>query len=165
MPKKTAPTSEAVGDDQPAVKAAAKVAPKGEPVDLAKGDDPGPFDDLEPDTATEPAAQSEDDLDLDKPMTREEAEPELPTSMQAHSLRPLASSVQPHSLRNLDAPLVEEPERELPIFTPVHAMEQFEVAMGQYPNSCLKHMLAEWKSQEREARKFEERQRVRGDIP
>lgn len=153
MPKKTAPTSEAVGDDQPAVKAAAKVAPKDEPVDLAKDTDPGPFDDLETDTATEPAAQSEDDLDLDKPMTREEAEPELPTSMQAHSLR------------SLDAPLVEEPERELPIFTPVHAMEQFEVAMGQYPNSCLKHMLAEWKSQEREARKFEERQRVRGDIP
>lgn len=65
---------------------------------------------------------------------------------------------------DLDTPAAEEPEPELPIFTPVHAMEQFEAAMGQYPNSCLKHMLAEWKSQEREARKFEERQRVRGDI-
>jgi hypothetical protein len=58
-----------------------------------------------------------------------------------------------------------EGEPEPPIFTPVHAMEQFEQAMAAYPNSCLKHMLAEWKSQEREARKFEERQRVRGDIP
>lgn len=108
-----------------------KVTAKNEPVDLAKGNDPGPFDDLEPDTATEPAAQSEDDLDLDTPVT-EEDEPDT----------------------DIGKP-----------FTPVMAMEAFEAAMAQYPNSCLKHMLAEWKSQQREARKFEERQRVRGDIP
>ena len=76
-----------------------------------------------------------DDLDLDKPMATEE--PEVAT---------------------------EEDEPELPIFTPVHAMEQFEQAMATHPNSCLKHLLLEWKAQEREARKFEERQRVRGDL-
>lgn len=59
---------------------------------------------------------------------------------------------------------LEEIEPELPIFTPVNAMEQFEIAMHEHPNSCLKHLLAEWKAQEREARKFEARQRVRGDL-
>ncbi len=67
----------------------------------------------------------------------------------------------------LEPTVAEEAEVEEgpPPMTPVVAMCQFEVAMAEYPNSCLKHMLAEWKSQEREARKFEERQRVRGDIP
>lgn len=113
-----------------------EVTAKDEPVDLAEGTDKGPFDDLEP-TGPELPAQSED-LDLDKPvMTSDES---------------------------IDEPELALPEVPEPIFTPVHAMEQFEAAMGQYPNSCLKHLLLEWKAQEREARKFEERQRIRGDI-
>ncbi len=130
MPKKTASTdqahSEAVGDDQPAVKAAVKVEPKGEPVDLVEGTDQGPFDDLKPDTAPETAT---DDLDLDTPVSEDEFDSDRTT-----------------------------------VFTPVNAMEAFEEAMAAHPNSCLKHMLLEWKAQETEARKFEERQRVRGDL-
>ena len=111
-----------------------EVTPKGEPVDLTEG-----AEDKGPFDDLEPDTPGptgpSEDLDLDKPMATEE--PEVAT---------------------------EEDEPELPIFTPVHAMEQFEQAMAAYPNSCLKHLLLEWKAQEREARKFEERQRVRGDL-
>lgn len=119
MPKKTAPTSEAVGEDQPDP----KVTPKGEPVDLTEDSPKGAAE-----TTVEPADQS-DDLDLDTPVSEDEPDTDRMT-----------------------------------VFTPVNAMEAFEEAMAAHPNTCLKHMLLEWKAQETEARKFEERQRVRGDL-
>lgn len=119
MPKKTAPTSEAVGEDQPDP----KVTPKGEPVDLTEDPPKGAAE-----TTVEPADQS-DDLDLDTPVSEDEPDTDRMT-----------------------------------VFTPVNAMEAFEEAMAAHPNTCLKHMLLEWKAQEREARNFEQRQRVRGDL-
>lgn len=111
-----------------------EVTPKGEPVDLAEDTEEWPTQDGPFDGKANTADPAAQSDDLD-----------------------------------LDKPMVsEEVEPELPlpepVFTPVNAMEAFEAAMGTHPNSCLKHLLAEWKSQEREARKFEERQRVRGDL-
>ena len=136
MSKKTAPP-----DDQSDV----EVTPKGEPVDLAAGQ-------------TVMSAPGQDSAPTTEP---EAAEP----MAEAH-----AQDVEAQATDDLDLDTagpdtgLEEIEPELPIFTPVNAMEQFEIAMHEHPNSCLKHLLAEWKAQEREARKFEARQRVRGDL-